>query len=119
MSSAEDFMMLKDQLKVYVPIMQKAGDIVQDEGVSNYPIMVVHKQEVEIGIPLEISIDLPGRWKVHVSTLEEFVSKKIIEDEKIDEFRNLYKQHENHVCLFVLSQLGAQFVFFDKMHSES
>lgn len=119
MSSAEEFMLLKDQLKVYVPIMQKAGNIVQDEGVSNYPIMVVHKQEVEIGIPLEISIDMPGAWNIHVSTLEEFVSKNVIEGDKIDEFRNLYKQHDNHVCLFVLSHLGAQFVFFDKQISES
>ena len=119
MSTTEDFILLRDQLKVYVPLMQKAADIVSDEGVSNYPIMVVHKQEVEIGIPLELKIAMPGGWTIHVSTLEEFVSKKLIEDEKVPEFINLYKQHENHICLFVLSELGAQFVFFDKQVTQS
>lgn len=118
MSTTEDFIKLRDQLKVYIPLMQKAGEIVQDEGVSNYPIMVVHKQEVEIGIPLEMNFPMPGGWQVNVSTLEEFVSKNVIENEKIEEFRALYKQHENHVCLFVLSILGAQFVFFEKQFSE-
>ena len=119
MSTTEDFILLKDQLKLYVPLMEKAADIVIDENVSNYPIMVVHKQEIEVGIPLELQFALPGGWQLHVSTLEEFVSKKLIENNKVDEFRNLYKQHENHVCLFVISQLGAQFVFFDKQVIQS
>ena len=41
-------------------------------------------------------------------------SKRIFEEPKIDEFRALYRQHENHVCLLVLSELGAQFVFYEK-----
>lgn len=113
MSTAENFILVKDQLKVYLPIMKQASDVIRDENVSNYPIMVVHKQEVEMGIPLELSISMPGGWKINASTLEEFVSKNLIVNEKIDEFRQLYKQHESHVCLFVLSEMGAQFVFYE------
>lgn len=119
MSTAEEFILLRDQLKVYIPIMQQAADVVMDEDVSNYPIMVVHKQDLEIGIPMDMTIPLPGDWKIHVSTLEEFVARNLIENEKVDEFRSLYKQHENHVCLFVLSSLGAQFIFFEKQISET
>lgn len=114
MTTTEDFIKLRDELKVYVPLMQQAAELVRVEDISNYPIMVIHKQELELGIPLELSIEMPGAWKIHVSTLEEFVSKQVIENEKVDEFRKLYKQHDNHLCLFILSQLGAQFVFFDK-----
>jgi hypothetical protein len=118
MSIAEDFILLRDQLKVYIPLMQKAAEVVRDEDVSNYPILVVHKQELEIGIPMDMTIPLPGQWKINVSTLEEFVARKLIEDEKVDEFRKLYKHHENHVCLFVISSLGAQFIFYEKQISE-
>ena len=114
MNNAEDFIRLKDQLKVYIPLLDQASSIIENEGVSKYPIMVVHQQELEIGIPLDFAGSLPGDWTVHASTLEEFVSKKVIEDSKIDEFRELYQQHEHHVCIFILSELGAQFIFFEK-----
>lgn len=115
MQQAEEFLKLKDQLKAYIGLLDKAGSIIENEGVSKYPIMVVHKQEVEIGIPMELNTDLPGKWSINASTLEEFVSKRIIEDHKIEDFRNLYRQHEHHVCIFILSELGAQFIFFEKM----
>jgi len=114
METSEQIILLKDQLKVYVNLLDKAGKMISDEGISNYPIMVMHKQEVEIGIPLDIENEMPGNWSVNASTLEEFVSKSVILNEKIDEFRTLYKQHKNHVCMFVLSELGAQFIFFEK-----
>lgn len=115
MQNAEDFINLKEQLKAYVGLFYKAGEIIKNEGVSNYPIMVVHKQELELGIPLDMDEHLPGAWSAQASTLEEFVSKQIIEEEhKINDFIELYKRHENHVCMFVLSELGAQFIFFEK-----
>ena len=114
MPNAEDFIELKDQLKSFIPLLDEAGEIIRNERVSNYPILVIHQQELELGIPLEMGGQIPGGWKVQASTLEEFVSKNIIEDHKIDDFRQLYRQHEHHVCLFVLSALGAQFVFFEK-----
>jgi hypothetical protein len=114
MPKAEDFLGLKDQLKAYIGVMDQAATVIKDQGVSKYPIMVVHRQEVEIGIPLAFEHNLPGQWSMNASTLEEFVSKKIIEDDKIEDFRILYKQHDNHVCIFILSELGAQFIFFEK-----
>jgi len=114
MQNAGNFLQLKDQLKGYVGLMDQAATVIINERVSNYPIIVVHQQEVEIGIPLQVEKYISGNWSLNASTLEEFVSKKIIEDEKIDEFRKVYKQHENHVCIFILSELGAQFIFYEK-----
>jgi hypothetical protein len=115
MEQAEDYILLKEELKLYVGLFDQASEIIRNEGVSNYPIMVVHKQELELGIPLPLDRPLNGGWGIHASTLEEFVSKNIIDDEqKIDEFRELYNRHENHVCLFTLTELGAQFIFFEK-----
>lgn len=114
MQNAEDFITLKEELKAYVGVLDQAAEIIKNERVSKYPIMVVHKQEVEIGIPLEMKNAMPGNWSINASTLEEFVGKNIVDNEKVDEFRALYKRHDNHVCLFILSELGAQFIFFEK-----
>lgn len=114
MSKTEDILLIKEQLRNYIVLLDRAGQMIVDEGISKYPIMVVHKQEIQLGVPLEIRQKLPGDWLINASTLEEFVSKGIVDPIKVDEFRQLYKQHEHHVCLLLLSELGAQFVFFEK-----
>ena len=50
-------------------------------------------------------------WAVNASTLEEFHAKRIIDIEKIDDFRTLYRKHTEDICVFVLSEAGAKFVF--------
>ncbi len=114
MSKTEDLLLIREQLKSYIGLLDKASQMIVDEGISRYPIMVIHKQEIQLGVPLEIEQRLPGGWLINASTLEEFVSKRIVDEEKVGEFRKLYKQHEDHVCLLLLSELGVQFVFYEK-----
>jgi hypothetical protein len=43
--------------------------------------------------------------------LEEFVLKKIIVEDKIDDFREVFKEHEEELCIFVVTGEGGDFVF--------
>ncbi len=113
MSKTELFLQLEKELKPYKKLMSDASDIIMDKDVSKYPIMVLHQQEVDIGIPL-LQRDQQTLWSIHASTLEEFVSKQIIFEEKVSEFIQNYKKHDLYICLFVLSELGAQFIFLPK-----
>jgi len=90
--------------------MAKASASIRDQEVSKYPIFVVHQHEVEIGVQLIASSEA-NQWNVHASTLEEFVSKQIVEMEKVDSFREVFKDPEEYFCMFVLSELGANFIF--------
>ena len=101
---------LQKQLQPYKKILGQAADVILDENVSKYPIFVVHQQEIVIGIPL-IEAGKKFKWSVNASTLEEFVTKDIIYSEKAQEFIKNYKDPEANLCLFVLSELGAQFIF--------
>ncbi len=114
MSKIETFLSLQDDLKPYVPTMGKAGDIIREQDVSNYPIFVVHQQEVELGLVLHDKEKGGGNWNVNASTLEEFVSKNIIHNDKAQEFIDKYKDPDSNVCLFVLSELGANFIFLPR-----
>lgn len=113
------FILLETELDSYKPVMAKAADSVIDEGISKYPIMVVHQEEIDIGIKLVDRTKVSGNWSVNLSTLEEFVQKKLIESHKIDSFRTIYKNKKKFICLFVLSELGAQFVFISKERKDS
>ena len=93
--------------------MHKAAQSILDQEVTKYPIFVIHQHEVELGIPL-LEEDHVSKWQIQASSLEEFVSKQIISPEKIDSFRTIYKNPEKHFCLFVLSELGAQFIFIPR-----
>jgi hypothetical protein len=109
MGKSELFLALESQLKKYVPSMVKASEIIRDENVSNYPIFAAHQGELSIGIPLVEKDKVGGEWNVNASTLEEFVTKNIIFTEYLEEFKANYKNPEEQVCIFVLSELGATF----------
>jgi hypothetical protein len=104
---------LQNQLQPYKRILGQAAEVIMDENVSKYPIFVVHQQELEMGIPL-IEAGQKFKWSVNASTLEEFVTKDIIYQEKAQEFIQTFKDPETHICLFVLSEMGAQFMFMER-----
>ncbi len=93
--------------------MAKASDSIIDQEVTKYPIFVLHQHDLEIGIPLTAEDDT-NPWKLQASSLEEFVSKQIIEPKKVDSFRTIYKSPEKFFCLFVISELGAKFIFIPR-----
>ncbi|MCH2045416.1 MAG: hypothetical protein MK212_14965 [Saprospiraceae bacterium] len=88
-----------------------ATETVQNEGVSNYPILIAH-QNAEIGIGLVV-IDSQKEnlyWNYNLTTLEELATKKIIGADRIDDFRHLYKSKTDHFCVFLLEE-ESQFIF--------
>lgn len=106
---------LKVELKSYMKAMAQASDTIIDKEVSAYPIMIAHQQELELGIPIVTTETFPqGKWNIHASSLEEFVAKQIINTEKVQNFRATYKDVKSFICIFSLSELGAQFVFLPR-----
>ncbi|MBK9270929.1 MAG: hypothetical protein IPM48_04985 [Saprospiraceae bacterium] len=108
------YLALEEDLRRYRKAMNDAREIMLTQEVSIYPIFILHQQNLEMGIPLIEASENTGIWSVHASSLEEFVVKNIIHQNKIDEFKILYKKHDRHLCLFVLSELGAQFIFYPR-----
>lgn len=112
--SEHKYVQLKNEIDFYLPVMEQAADTVIDQDVSNYPIFVFHRQDVAIGLHLVDQKKVIGNWSVNLSTLEEFVSKRLIAEENVDAFREKYRDPEKFFCLFVLSELGADFIFIPR-----
>lgn len=114
MKDSLQFKILQQELAPYKTFLAQAADAVIDQDVSNYPIFIVHQEEVSAGIPILEREKTGGKWSIHLSSLEEFVTKNLIETEKIDEFKKVYKDSKKQLCLFVLSELGATFIFLPR-----
>jgi len=107
----EKMLLIKQQLEPFTKIAFEAAKKIREEDVSNYPIFVAHQDQIDIGIPLLNRDDVGVFWSINASTLEEFYTKGLILEDKLDNFRRLYKNHEDDICFFVISEIGAQYLF--------
>ena len=114
MKEAEKLMIIENEMKKFSGYLTTASRKVRASQVSQYPIFVMHKQEVALGIPILDRNQAQTNWSINVSSLEEFVKKNLIYEKKVNEFKSSYKDPDTHVCLFVLSDLGAQFVYIPR-----
>ena len=108
------FKQLRKELRSYLPVLGKAADVILDQGVSSFPIFIIHQQALDIGINIVDREKVSGNWSVNASTLEEFVTKQLIGPEKLDDFKAVYKNPEDELCLFVLNEMGANFIFLPR-----
>lgn len=113
MQLEQQYKTLEKELQQYLPILSKASDAILDQDVSDYPIFVLHREGVDIGIPIQSEGSAKG-WMINASTLEEFVTKQLIQTERIDNFKEAYKDSSLFVCLFVVENGGATFVFLPR-----
>jgi len=102
---------LKLDLKKFSKALKEASGTVRNENVSDYPIFIVHKDEVNIGILLIEPIQSGSHWSFSISTMEEFVSKNLIQEDKVESFQKAYKDPDSHLCLFVIDPSEANFIF--------
>ncbi len=106
------YIQLEKSLQGYKTLLSKASDSILDQEVSNYPIFVLHKSEIDLGISL--GSNLPGEWLVNASTLEELVARKVIQEKRLKDFKEIYKDPRKELCLFVVEEIGATFVFISR-----
>ena len=100
-----DFVNVSDTLKEAAYQMRKRN-------ISQFPIFPVAKTDIAIG-SLLIGIDEieNNQWNYNASLLEEFVQRKLIAEDKIEDFKSAYKDPEEFCCLFVVDYDFTNFVF--------
>jgi hypothetical protein len=111
MDPKEKLIQIQQELEVYRNLFAQATEVILDQDITKYPIFVVHTDTIDMGIPLVERGEQTGKWSINASSLEEFSAKQLIQQEKIEEFKKIYKNPQEHHCLFLLSDLGARFIF--------
>jgi len=103
---------LENELQRYNGAFREVADTTMTSDVSNYPIFVAHQKSIEIGISLISREQANTFWSYNISTLEEFVTKRIISDEGLEDFKRVYKDPNKFICLFIIEDKGAAFIFY-------
>ncbi|MDC3253290.1 MAG: hypothetical protein P8M17_12590 [Saprospiraceae bacterium] len=114
MEKERNYEKLENIISPYKAVLGKAVDTVLVQEISKYPIFVLHKEPLELGISLKNEINTPNEWLVNLSTLEEFSTKQVIEASRVNRFTKIYKNPSEFLCLFVLDEFGANFVFLPR-----
>lgn len=99
-----DFVKVSDALK-------EASYQIRKRGFSDYPIFPISHQECPLGkllIPKE-SADI--KWNIFATYLDEFVQRKLIDPDKVDNFKAVYKNPDEFCCLFVMDDIFTNFTF--------
>jgi len=119
MDAENQYKALEKSLAPHLPLMEQAADTILDQEVSIYPIFIIHQLNVDIGVLLVSKTEGKADWSIHASTLEELVTKQVIQMDKVDNFRQVYKDPREYLCLFTLSEMGATFVFLPRTMGKS
>lgn len=103
-SITQDFVKIADNLK-------EAAYQVRSRGFSDFPIFPISKTDLPIGQLLIGKGELDTTWNYHITYIDEFVQRKIIAEDKVEEFKANYKNPDEFCCLFVVDLDFARFVF--------
>ena len=101
-------------------ILKDAAYHIGRQKVSQYPIFIIAKAEVSLGVLLVGKQDRPElKWNYNASYLEELVQKKVIEPEKELLFTKTYKNSDEYCCLFVIDDDFTNFLFIPYPEDEN
>lgn len=107
----EDLQSLKADLILYKASIKEVADEILAEGLSQYPIFIASRTAIPVGELILDHTELAMNWSINASTLEEFLEHKLVEFEKQSLFKSSYKDPKNFICIFLVSEGGASFVF--------
>ena len=102
---------LKPDLEFYSESIKEVAQEIITNDISKFPIFIAHMGKIGIGELILNKDELNTNWSIQASTLEEFTKIKIIGEEKVEDFKKSYKDPSIHMCIFLLTQEGASFIF--------
>lgn len=102
---------LKEDLKFYNDMIREVSADMIGEGFSKYPVFIATEHEVKLGELILAKQDYARDFNIYATTLEELVEKKLILDQKKNEFMSTVKDPRKCMSILLLTSETASFVF--------
>lgn len=103
---------LKVDIDFYSDSIKEISNEMIAEGYTLYPIFIAHQHEISMGEVILDRLELNTNWTINASSLEEFVERGVIKEDKKALFEKNFKKPSAFMCLFVVVPEGANFVFY-------
>lgn len=101
---SSDFVKVADNIK-------EASYQIRERKFSQHPVFPVSKAEIAIGSLLFRKFELGNEWNYYASIAEEFVQRKLIDLDKLEDFYGTFKDPDEFCCLFIVDEDFVNFVF--------
>jgi len=101
---SSDFIKMSDNLK-------EAAYQVRQRKFSEYPIFPISKEEQPIGQLFLSRKEKAIDWNYYITYLDEFIQRKLIEEEGVEQFKASYKDPDEFCCLFVVDEEFTKFLY--------
>ena len=99
-----------DFIKV-VDILKEASYQMRKREISAYPIFPMAKVDLPVGKLIFDKNHNGTSWNYYVSFLDEFIQRKLIAEERVEDFIAAFKDPEEFCCLFVVEPDFTNFLF--------
>src|SRR6218665_359472 len=100
---SQDFVKAADTIKEASYQIRKAG--------FEFPIFPISKIPVPLGQPLLLKEGNKLEWHYNASLLDEFVQRELVAEDRVEDFKKIYKDPDEFCCLFVVDEYLTQFLF--------
>ena len=111
MEIADILKSLEKDIRFYNDSIKEVAFEILDNKVSDYPIFVAHQNIIELGEMILNREDFDKDWSINASILEEFVEKGLVLKDKSFEFKQVYKDPQKNICIFLVTEELANFIF--------
>jgi len=101
---SSDFIKMSDNLK-------EAAYQVRQRKFSEYPIFPISKEEQPIGQLFLSRKEKAIDWNYYITYLDEFIQRKLIKEEGVEQFKASYKDPDEFCCLFVVDEEFTKFLY--------
>jgi hypothetical protein len=108
---ATELQELNQNLNIYKESIREISEEIIDNQVSKYPVFIASREETNLGKQIIDKEELALEWSINASTLEEFVRRKIVLENKLDAFKKSYKDPRKFLCVFALLTENAGFIY--------
>lgn len=101
---SKDFVVVSETLK-------EAAYQIRKRGFSDYPIFPISKEQIPVGQLLIAKEEMTTTWNYNASYLDEFVQRGLVDKDKLDAFKEAFKDPDEFCCLFVVDLDFTRFTF--------
>jgi hypothetical protein len=101
---SSDFVKISDVLK-------EAAYQVKSRGFSDFPIFPISKEMQPIGTLFLGKVEKNLEWNYFITYVDEFVQRKLIAEDALDDFKKAFKDPDEFCCLFVMDGAFTSFVY--------
>lgn len=102
---------IRNDIRIIGHVMQEFSGTVIDQEISRFPVYVATQNDSGPGRPFLSKEMYHLNWNYRASVLEEFVKLKIVERDKLDDFRETFGDPEERACIFLMLPNEGGFVF--------